>query len=162
MRENLSTDILYAQETGYTFVHLLTVTMYRNNGTTQIYRFCDQYVDLISRGNLFEKASFRLNLGSDNSENIPTVSLEFDSGDRQIIRELRKNDRSPDITLEVVIGETPDIVEIGPVEYQLESFDFKDSSVSMRLTVEPVLNEPIPSLKWTPTSAPGLFANIPA
>ena len=162
MRQGLSTDVLYAQETGYTFVHLLTVRMFRNNGSQEVYRFCDQFVNVTSRGNIFEAASFRISLGSDNGENVPTVNLEFDSGDRQIIRELRENDRSPEIMLEVVIGETPDNVEVGPIEYQLESFDFKDSAVSMRLTVEPVLNEPIPALKWTPTSAPGLFANIPS
>lgn len=159
---NLSTDVVFAQETSEVFVHLLTVELVKDDLTTEIIRYCDQYQQITSNGNIFEPASFRIQLGRDDGETVPSVRLEIDSGDTRIIRLLRGNKRSPKITLNVVLASTPDVVEIGPIEYEVESFDFNASAVSLRLTVEPVLNEPIPSLKFTPTTAPGLWADIPA
>lgn len=161
-RDNISKDKVYAQETSSTFVHLLTVNLKKDNGQIEIYRFCDQFVNVTSRGDIFLAASFKLTLGTDSAENLPQVNLEFDSGDRQIIRALRENAASPMITLEVVLGENPNIVEIGPMEYQVLSFEFNDSSVNMRLGVEPVLDGTIPRYRFTPQTASGLFANIPA
>ena len=153
-------EVVFSQETGATFVHLLTVTMRRNNGTIEVRRFCDQYVPVTSRGDIFQPASFRITLGSDNAENVPQVNLEFDVGDVQIIRELRENDRTPTIQLEVVLGESPDHVEIGPVQYEVSQFEFNNTSVSMQLTVEAILNEPIPAQRFTPTTSPSLWQNI--
>jgi hypothetical protein len=159
---NLSTDVVFAQETSEVFVHLLTVEIVKDDLSTQILRYCDQYVPVTSNGYVFEPASFKIQLGRDDGETTPSVRLELDSGDMQVIRLLRANKRSPKINLQVVLASTPDVVEIGPIEYEVESFDFNSSAISLRLTVEPVLNEPIPSLKFTPTTAPGLWANIPA
>lgn len=160
MRDTISKDVVFAQQTPSTFVHLLTVRMFRNNGTVDIRRFCDQYIPITSRGDIYQPASFRISLGSDDADSVPRVSLEFDIADRQIIRELRENDRTPIIQLEVVLGETPDQVEIGSIEYEVSQFEFNDTSVSMQLTVEPVLNEPIPALRFTPTTTPALWQNI--
>lgn len=160
MRSTVSKDVVFAQQTGATFIHLLTVTMRRNNGTLDIRRFCDQYVPVTSRGDIYQPASFRIALGSDDADSVPRVTLEFDIADRQIIRELRENDRTPIIQLEVVLGDTPDEVEIGSIEYEVTQFEFNDTSVSMQLSVEPVLNEPIPAMRFSPTTSPALWQNV--
>jgi len=153
-------ESVLAQETSKTFHTLLTVTLMRDDGLLFEGRYVDGYLPVESRGEIYQPAAFKLNIGSDISDTIPRTSLQFDSGDRDFIRMLRNNRDTPTIKMEVVMSDTPDFVEIGPVEFIAEGFTIKATSVDVDLTVEPVLNEPVPSAKFTPTLFPGLWGNI--
>lgn len=150
----------YAQQMGNVPIHLLDVTYTDNNGQVQNFYFCDQYVPITSNGTTYQPAAFQITLGEDSSDSMPTVNLQFDSGDRQLIRELRENNKAPRIQVRVVLSSTPNTAEIGPIEFTVSQFTAKSSSIDMTLDVEPILNEPIPSAKFTPTLFPGLWKTI--
>lgn len=139
---------------------LLSVNLVKDDGDVFEGKYVNDYLPVQSRGSVFQPAAFSVSIGSDISDTIPRTKLDFDAGDRTLIRLLRENRNPPKIVLEVVMSNTPDIVEIGPVEFQADSFSIKASAVNMDLTVEPILNEPVPSAKFTPTLFPGLFENV--
>lgn len=152
-------DSAYAQETDKVFLHLLDVSLVLDNGEVFEEHYVNNYLPVTSNGVLYQPGAFEITLGSDINDTVPQVKLEFDSGDRTLIRILRDNRERPKISLSIVLSNTPDVVEIGPVEFEMESFSIKATSVSCDLSYEPILNEPIPSAMYTPTLFPGLFTN---
>lgn len=164
-----------AQETGKVFLHLLDVSIREpDEDNYQIYHFVDDFTPLTFNSGavgesdvIYQPASFVTDIGSDTGDDTPSVTLDFDSGDRDIIRRLRRTDDVPVFQLSVVMAPygTADPVishrEVGPIELQAEDFNFKSTAVKLKLIVEPILDEPTPSAKMTPNLAPGLWGNIP-
>lgn len=147
-------------QTSEAFLELLHVQVFENNGTTTDLYFVNNKVDVTSNAQIYTAASFELNLTSDGPDAVPTTSLRFDSGDQQIIRKLREVDARPEINMSIVLASNPDNLEIGPINYEVESFSISDTVVEMQLTVEPILNEPIASDFYTPTLFSGLWGSV--
>jgi hypothetical protein len=172
-RQGLSPEYyqnLLAQETRKALLHLLEVHLLQNDGTLLRLYYVDDYSPLefyeASEDStiIYQPASFKVNLGADSANNTPTVTLNFDSGDRTIIRQLRENDIRPVMYLSLVmVNPDPDEVvtdrEIGPIMLEVDSFDFKSSAISMSLVVEPILDEPVPATRFNPIVAPALFTS---
>ena len=172
-RQGLSTEFyenILAQETKKVLLHLLEVHLLQNDGNLLKLYYVDDYSPLefydteLDQTVIYQPASFKVNLGTDSADNTPVVTLNFDSGDRTIIRQLRENNARPIMYLSVVMtNPDPDEIishrELGPIMLETESFDFKASAVGLKLVVEPILNEPVPATKFNPIVAPTLFTS---
>lgn len=150
----------YQQNMANVPIHLLQAMFVDNNGDTTYSYYCDQYEPVASGGQVYQPASFKVSLGEDYMENTPQVTLDFDAGDIQVVQKLRENDKPPVINISVVLSNSPDIAEIGPIEFAVSEFRAQSSALSLTLEVEPILNEPVPSTKFTPTIFPGLWKSI--
>lgn len=151
---------LFAQQSDNAVIHFLDIEFTDNEGGTDILYFCDQHLPVESGGTLYQPAAFQINLGEDIEENVPTVNLTFDSGDRQVVRWLRENNTAPNVTLNIGFSKNPDVFEMGPFDFSVESFNITASVITLKLTLEPILNEPLPAAKYTPTLFPQLWGSI--
>lgn len=151
---------IFSQNTGSVAINLLDIEFKDNQGVVSTLRFCDQYQNVTSNGVVYEAAAFAVTLGRDIDENLPKVNLTFHSGDRQVINWLRDNNEPPKITINVVFSGNPSSVEVGPLEFSVERFDITSSLITMSLTLEPLLNEPFPSIKYTPRLFPQLWEKV--
>ena len=142
---------------GNAILELLDVIIFENDGTTTIDRYVNNNVDITSNTNLYNKASFQFSIGSDSKETLGDASLDFDSGNLNIIRKLREVDKRPEVELRIVSSANLDVVEAGPIKFKVESAQTKDTVTSINLTVEPVLGQPIPFHKYTPKLFPNLW-----
>lgn len=175
-RESLSPEFYQealAQETSKVFLHLLEVDILEpdqnNNLVYNTYYYVDDYLPVETNFSgepsaIYQPASFKTDLGSDTAENVPRVTLTFDSGDRNIIRRLRATDERPRIRLSVIMAaRDPNAVvthrEIGPINLEVDGFNFRATAVTMSLVVEPILSEPIPSTRYTPRVSPALYSS---
>lgn len=149
-----------AVQTEEVFLKLLQVHTVENDGTPVSYYYVNNNEPISSNGILYENASFELDLVAESADKAPASTLRFDSGDREIIRKLRELDKTPRFTLSIVMASNPDVIEIAPIEYELKRFQITDTLVSMELTMEPVLDEPIPCDRYTPNLSPGLWGNV--
>lgn len=128
------------------------------NGTLEKYEgyYVNDYlpVESVWKGNVvtFQPAAFKISLGSDTNDSVPKTKIDFDAGDRQFIRLIRASEGNPKVYMQVALSSSPQRLEIGPVEFQVEAFAIKSTSVSADLTVEPILNEPVPATRYTPQS----------
>lgn len=157
-------ESIMAQQTENVILTFITLQFKKNSGEIFTGRYVSDFVphssvDPIDGASsvLFQPAAFKVSLGSDTEDSVTRTNLVFDAGDLQLIRELRESDESPVIYLHAALASTPDYVEIGPVELQAESFTIKSTSVSVSLTIEPVLNEPVPAKRYTPNTFPMLW-----
>jgi len=105
----------------------------------------------------YERSRFSLSLPDDSEEGTPRATINFETADIRIVRELRDIDDYFIIDIWLVLGSNPDIVEFGPVNYQSAAFTINENSIQIELEVEPVLQIQIPRDRFTPNTFPGLF-----
>ena len=153
-------DDIFAESTGSTVVTLLRVEATATNGTPITLHFVNDAQPITSQGQLYQPAVFNMALGRDTSDSVTSVNLTFDAGDRQLVTYLRDVKNPPKFYISAVVAERPNTVELAETEYELNSFTINGTTITMVLTVEPVLNEPIPYDLVTPLTAPSMFENV--
>lgn len=153
-------DEVFSQYMPTTPLSLIRYVGVDNQGNEITRRYVNDYSDIVSNGQIYSKAAFEISLGSDEADNMPTVNLVFDSGDRTIVNQLREFNESPKVYYSVIIAERPDVVEIPEIEFNVKDWVLKDSTVSLTLETEPVLNEPIVGDIVTPQLFPFLWNNV--
>ena len=143
-----------ARETGEAFLFLLTITHALLPATL---RFTNNRTDIVSRGDTYVAFPFQVTLPDDDPEEAARVQLRIDNVDRQIVDNIKLLTSPPAMTLEIVLGSTPNTVEAGPVLMELTKCDYNALTVTGDLAFEPVLFLRFPSGRFTPASHPGLF-----
>lgn len=106
------------------------------------------------------RSRFSLSLPDDTEEGTPTATLDFEAADRSVMRALRETDSTFQMDIWLVLGSDPNSVEFGPANYQSSAFTISDSSISIELEVEPVLQVQLPRHRFTPNIFPGLFEGV--
>ena len=138
------------------FLHLVTVFWPDNTED----RYVKNYEDVTSRGNNYQAASFNINLPAEPEDEVPTINLQFSIAERTIVRKLRESTTPPTLRLEVVLASDPDIVEVGPFDFDLRRFDSQGMNVSVEAGFEPILDLALPQLTYNPILFAGLFKSV--
>lgn len=144
-----------AAQTGEAFLVLLTLD---HDDLDAPIRVTSDAVATVSRGETFTPFPFEVALPSERDDQLAGVRLVIDAVDRSIIIALRDLTSAPTVTMEVVLGSTPDTVEAGPFEYTLKNATYNALTVEGDLAFEDVLNEAFPGQSFVPFTHPGLFS----
>ena len=147
---------IFEQHASKTFLQLLTV---RFDQFDPMY-YVNDYVSHTSNDREFMPAAFTVALPDDDGETIPRVSLVFDAGDMQFIERVRSVETQPIVELEIALANDPNSIEIGPIVYEVKGYRVSGTTVQTDLSFEPILDEPSPSLRFTPLLFPGLYKNV--
>jgi len=145
---------LYAPETSAVFLHLLTID---HADMVSPVRFVDNTEDIVSNGETFTAFPFRAALPADVPDEIPTLDLVVDNVTRDLVDEVRSISTPATVTIEVIIADDPDTVEVGPFEMEVVSATYSATEMRLTLTSERLLNEPYPVGLFTPLHFPLLF-----
>lgn len=114
--------------------------------------------DVTSRGDLFQNFPFTPSFPRDTGDAPPLVNLTVCNVTREIVNQLRPIvDQRVQVLIEVVLSDTPDTVEYGPLNFELRDVKYDAFVVEGSLGFEDVLNEPFPGDEMNPTTFPGLF-----
>jgi Domain of unknown function (DUF1833) len=152
---------MFAAETAEVFLALLIITHPELAGPL---RFVNNVEDILSRvageddPQPYYGCPFELTLPDEREDQLPSVRLTIDNVDQAIVANLRAIATAPTLTLYVVLASSPDLAEVGPIEYALRSADYSAASVTGTLAFADVLSEPFPWRLFTPTDWPGVFA----
>lgn len=152
-----------SQQSQEVILTLLTVQFTDNLGEEFVGHYVNDYIAVESINPidgtpaLFQVGAFKVALGNDTKDSVTQTSITFDSGDLQFVRELRKAEGNPKVYIQVALSSSPSVIEMGPIELQVESYTIKSTAVTANLTIEPILNEPVPALRFTPTTFPMLW-----
>lgn len=123
-----------------------------------ILRVVSNTEDVVSRGMLFSATHFDLVLPADNGETFPTVELKIANVDGLLIQTIRGFPTAPEMTLEIVLSSSPNVVERTVDFLVLRSVEYNALTISGRLVVESSLSNRFPAYDYTPPTHPGLFA----
>lgn len=112
---------------------------------------------ITSRGNVFEPYPFAVTLPSDDSEQMPTVTLTISNLDASIIDFVRGQRDAPTVAIELVTSAYPDIVEKSLTFLKLVAVTYDAMTLQGRLDVDDFLTQRFPAEAYVPPLFPGLF-----
>lgn len=145
---------LQAARTRKVWLHLLTIMDYELN---VLKRMVDNTESVTSRGNVYERFAFRPQLPSEVDGQMPKIELVIDNVGQQLTAAIETMSQPPVILLEVILADTPDVIERGPFRFKLRSVSYNALTIRSELSYEELTAEPYPYRRFTPTDFPGLF-----
>ncbi len=145
---------LFGQQTDQVFLALLKI---EHDDLAAPICVVNNYTDITSGSDLYSAFPFRVQLLSDQDENLPEAVLQIDNVDRSIVNAVRTITSAPTVTLSVVLAATPDTVEYGPIALTLRNVSWDALTVSGKLAVDPAIGKRFPGERMTPNLFRGLF-----
>ncbi len=145
---------LLEARTSKVWLHLLTI---KDSDGTVLYRFVNNTENITSRGNVYTRFAFRPQIPAEVDGQMPKIEIVIDNVGQELTASIESMSRPPIILLEVVLSDTPDVVERGPFRFKLRSVSYNQLTIRSELTYEELTAEPYPYRRFTPTDFPGLY-----
>lgn len=151
--------IPYAQASSsdVVFLALLTFTL-PADPSVQPLRVVNNTVDIISRKMLFHAYPFKITLPEDEPDKLPSVAVEIDNVDREIIDWIRGFSTPPQMLLEVITNVNYDVVERSIGFLNMTAVDYDALAIRATLTVDNVMSRRFPADTYDPVQFPGLYS----
>lgn len=156
MPRNISTAAklaMFSRE--YSGVCLLLLTIDHPNLALPI-RLVQNTEDVTSRGNVFTAFPFQITFPSDEEGRLGNSTITIDNIERTLLSALGSIDTPPEVILEAVLSETPDVVDASH-SFTWRATRFNPQVIEADLQYEDFLNERFPKDDYTPSTFPGLF-----
>ena len=145
---------IMANETEKVFLVLLDI---EHEDLVGPIRLVDNTVDIVSETNTYTAFPFTARMPNDDEDREPTAELVVANVTREIIDELRSISSPLNITMKVVLADSPSVIEWGPVEMDVHSAMYDADAIVLQLGMQAMTREPFPYWSFTPANFPGLF-----
>jgi hypothetical protein len=145
---------MLSRETDQVYLQLLTITA--EDLETPI-RVTNDTLPVSSRGQEFVVFPFDFVLPEAGTEQLPEVQLNIANADPRILNSLRPLASAPELLLEIVLAETPDVVEMSIPGLRLEVANYTADSISGALTAGHQLQRVYPGYRFSKAMFPGLY-----
>lgn len=111
----------------------------------------------ISNGINYQYLPLEIVLPNDDATNGPKCSLTLHDVTRYLVPTIRTLTGPPDVTLQLVLYSTPNVVEISYSGFKLTNIVYNANTITGDLTIPSLEIEPFPAHSFTPAYFPGLF-----
>ncbi len=152
---NLSAAALESIHAARTSNVWLTMLELGGEGIASPIRLVANIENVVSRGYTYIGFPFKIDLPRQSGEG-RAAQLSIENADREIVRLLRELDAAPDVLIEIVLAESPDIVELQLPGLRLRNIEWVGARVTGDLVFENVLGEPACDT-MTPSRFAGMF-----
>jgi hypothetical protein len=149
-----ATEAVLAPETEKVFLHLLTI----ETSGGAVLRFIDNNQNVTSRGNEYAAAGFTILL-PEQTENAPRpCRLAIDNTDLSIFQTIKQAvGQDIFVTVCVVMADTPDVYERGPLKYRLRNVRASKETIEGEVYDFYLIDRKFPRDTYTPEDFEGLF-----
>lgn len=120
-------------------------------------RLVNNTEDVTSNGNVYTAFPFHARMPDDQEEREPVAELVVANATRELIDSVRSLQGKLDTVLSVVLADSPNVIEWGPVDMEVKVVNYDADSVTFQLGMQAFSEEPFPSRSFTPAQFPGLF-----
>ncbi len=143
-----------AQETEKVFLHLLTI----ETSSGVILRFVDNNQNIFSKGNEFFAAGFTLILPEQTDDAPRPCRLAIDNTDLAIFQTIKQaQGQEVTITVCVIMADTPDIYERGPLKYKLRNVRAAKETIEGEVYDFYLSDRKFPKDTYSPEDFEGMF-----
>lgn len=157
MRSGLSENMrraMHAQETGEVVLPLVTLTQ---AGWDDEIRLVPNTEPVMHQGKEFMALGFDVTLPDEEAEGVPVINWVADNTDRNLVKALRSVTGAVEAHIVWVLADTPDTIEIGPLEVEMRAAEYDASTIRGTMGVEPILEKQFGHMVFNPVNAPALF-----
>jgi hypothetical protein len=150
-----ATAAVLAPETEKVFLHLLTIEV---KGHGPVLRFVDNNQHITSRGEEFFAAGFTIKLPEQTGDAPSPCRLVIDNTDLLIYQEIKKAvGKDIAVTVCVIMADTPDVYERGPLKYRLRNVRANKDTVEGEVYDLYLTDRRFPKDTYTPEDFEGMF-----
>ena len=105
----------------------------------------------------YQPFAFTIELPDDETGVVPVLSWSADMVTLDLIRALRSITGAISARVVQVLRSSPDTIEIDLGDVELRAIEYNARSLSGTMTIEPVLEQSVSRMTFTPSTTPGLF-----
>ena len=159
---------MFNPDAGDTLAVLITIT---GTGISPAIRIADNYTGriaslttddeviygVVSRGQNYVFLPFQISLPTEETESAPRCQITINDVTRYLIPVIRQATTALNVTIELVLTSTPDIVEASFGGFLMSGISYNANTITADLNVESLAIEPFPQHTFTPSYFPGLF-----
>lgn len=147
---------LYCQNSNDPFLTLIELS---HDTFPEPYRFVNNSVPIVSRGNTFQPFPVKITLPADDGESIREVALELDNISLELIAAFRSltGKQQVGVKLEMILASMPDDVQMSLEELKIKTIQYNRTSIVCKLGLDDFLGTALTSESYTPSIYPGLF-----
>jgi len=157
MARELSVPALRSVLAQHTSEIWLELVSFQLADDTIVGRWVKDTVEVVSRNHTYVPSFWEMSLANSEPGELPEVRFRIDNVSRELIDELRTVTQRIRIIHEIILRSSPDIVEVGPLNYMLRSVTYDANFIEGVLGYEDLLSESFPQHTFTPARFPGLF-----
>ena len=117
----------------------------------------DVLYGVVSRSQNYIFLPFEITLPAESQDTVPSIRVTFHDITRHLIPILRTITTALDVKIELVLSNTPDVVEVEFPGFMLGGITYNKDTITAELSVESLAAEPFPAHTFTPSYFPGLF-----
>ena len=107
---------------------------------------------IVSNGDIYAGYPFEILLPDSSEDAPPTAKLRIDNVSREIGEAIRTITSPPSVTIRVIRGETPDVIEAEFAGMKLTRVPYDGLSVEGTLEFEDLSREPFPAYTFNPAN----------
>jgi hypothetical protein len=149
-----ATRAVLSPETGRVFLHLLTI----ETSGGAVLRFTDNTQNVVSRGETFAAAAFTIILPEQGSDGPRPCKLAIDNTDLSIFTTIKTAvGQTITITICVVMADTPDVYERGPLNYRLRNVRATKETVEGEVYDFYIADRKFPKDTYSPEDFEGMY-----
>jgi hypothetical protein len=143
-----------APETEKVFLHLLTI----ETSGGAILRFVDNTQDIVSRGQTFVAAGFTVILPEQGSDGPRPCRLAIDNTDLSVFTTIKLAvGQTISVALCVVMADTPDVYERGPLKYRLRNVRATKETIEGEVYDFYITDRKFPKDTYSPEDFEGMY-----
>jgi hypothetical protein len=145
---------MYAQETGEAIIPLIEIT---HDDLTEPIRVARNDQNIVSNGNTYIGYPFDVAMPGNPAEGAIGARITIDNVDRAIIAALRALTSPPEVKIQIVLLDTPDVVEEEHAYFKLVSAKYTRLVITGTISVRYLGNDAYPVDSFLPSTFPGIF-----
>ena len=147
-------EAVFSAETSQVFLVLLEIN--HADMVTPI-RVVNNHQVITSNGQAYVPYAFQFDPPDEKEGVITSAKLVIDNIDRTIVKTIRELNTPPTVTVSIVMADSADTIEAGPVEFKLKNVSYNVETVSGDLFYDDIDNLSIPPDTFNPVDFGGLF-----
>lgn len=143
-----------APQTDQVFLVILEIT---HSALAEPIRVVNNLTSIQHGGNTYQPVAFSFTLPNQEDGKAASSKLTIDNVDRQIVQAVRSINSAADVVAKVVLFDSPDVVEYGPLDYKLRNVTYTAETVTGDLSFLAYMQDNIGTVRYTNLTFPGLF-----
>ncbi len=151
---NAALQAIYSQETNQVFLVLLEID---HADLVDPIRVVSNHQAITSNGQTYVPYAFEFDPPDEREGVITSAKLIIDNIDRTIVATIRSLTTPPTVTVSIILADSPDVIEAGPLTFLLRNVTYDVETVSGDLIYDELDNLNIPGDTFNPVDFGGLF-----
>lgn len=145
---------IHSESRGVPWVALVTIS---HPDISTPHRFCMNTENVVSNGNTFIPTMMDVQLISQQGGEPTQVTLTLSAVDRTIMQSIEGLATPPTVTIEFVMTDDPDTIQISAPNLQMRAIRTNLLSITATLKGQSFLDESVPGVLMSRATTPGIF-----